>query len=251
MINLFLIKKNTDLSGSSKKLPLRHEKLLETLSQWGVVGEALQATLAIPDPDDTARLLARLSLHYPPAYRTFLLSMALEKITEIKDQGDCAETLLLLQPLWRLFPALVKQAKIIAEAISDPLHRAHALQRYGTILQCVHQDIIKEADLGTHQAWAPIVLSALVQEVRVTFTAENDLLASWASLLSNPCDSTFQALELQVVKERPMFTCTAALVLDALKEKEHLNYVYALIPHLYKVEPETLPILYRWRAGND
>lgn len=215
----------------------------------GLAAEAFSAAIAIPDPNDRARALARLASFFPVAEAgAWLAKAAAIALRGIPNDLELAETLRLLMPHLAAFPNVkrtIRTSKRVQRGI--PQLREAAWDLLGPPIERALPWLF-HGDPPNAAGWAAVAAAARLRDVLPADDATCDPDILWERLLSPEAPHAFAALKTRGEVEGLPLTRSAAHVLDRARTSARADFEQ-LLRHLHSPEPETIPILLDWLNG--
>jgi hypothetical protein len=206
-------------------------------SRWASL--AVRSAEKIDDVADRAQALARLASHFPAGRRDRLLARALRQVVRISNESRRAEMLDLLRSRVTMSPPLRKPFERAAAGLQKTRDQARARGLDAPLLLKAERELGDEA--------TPLVLGAIVNDLRRELTLPIDLPSLWAVLMNGER----RAAALAALRDHGRagglrLTGEAADALDRLIEEGDLGTVTSLQPFLEAAEPASLPMIDRW-----
>ncbi len=214
----------------------RLSRLLPTKMRPTLLGQALAAARLTADPDNRSRALAGLSLHFPPLLAHRLLMEALEQVEAVPEAEDREKLLDCLRPHLAGHHDLLDRCSNVGRLAPAILAYAPQAAAIGPRVA----ELVPQLVLGA-------VVHDLARDTRLAVDPE----ALWECVLGPRGDEALAELHARGEAASLPLTRTAAGILDALIEQRRLDVVRPLLPLLDRPEPDTAPVLERWRCHPD
>jgi len=230
--------------------PSQRTRALEGVAGLDSINRSRWASLAvcsaqqIDDPADRAQALVRLAAHFPAGRRDRLLARALRRVAGIPNESRRAEMLDLLRSRVTMSPRLRRPFDRAAAGLQKAMDQARARGLGAPLLLRAERELGDEA--------APLVLGAIVNDLRRELALPVDLPSLWAVLMNGER----RAAALAALRDHGRvgglrLTGEAADALDRLIEEGDLGTMTSLQTFLEAAEPASLPMIDRWLEHPD
>lgn len=213
---------------------------------------ALRVAREIADPDNRCRALVRLSRWTTNEALSDVWCTILESAGQIAQPGRRSETLALIKPWLPAGKELHRQWQKTIFSLPTSFLRAHANCATGLHLLREQPSAFKAVVDANPQVWAPLLLSAGLQDILKLFRLDQSPATLWRKLIEKPHDKT-AALELANLgaAEGLVLTREAASAVHAMLAVDEMESLHLLMPLLQSPVPEAVSLVERWRQLAD
>lgn len=202
---------------------------------------AYQAAWRIPDPDNCARALTRLTEYFSSDECDKMLDYALKKIEKISNQRQRAETIALLRKSIIKYPQFHLRFQQIVSHLNEPCNQWKARGVTAPLLQHYETQLL---EIGFNTT--TIILGSIIKDIQQEFEQGTDITSLWWALTTRRKPAALQELCNQGKSNGLRLTKEAITVLNQLLKIGELTTVHQLLPLIQDPEPTIIPLVKRW-----